>query len=194
MYSYMPVSRLPHCSNTSRNSQLYLLSPRPLQARRQKPVIHISREKLHCQTPETGQRMSFLTVLSVIFLADDSSSTSLSQRDTSETVGWTPDPSGRGTFTLLTSCILTLGICVWSAMHLNIPPQGEGPFRYWFRNIRWGLTGIFGPELVVFIAWKQYLSARAVVQKSRYVPPIGDQRLRRGQPTKSGSSEVRLPQ
>ena len=49
-------------------------------------------------------------------------------------------------------------------MHLNIPPHGESPWHSWLRNIWWGLTGVFGPELVVFIAWKQYLSARALVQ------------------------------
>lgn len=85
----------------------------------------------------------------------------------SETVGWQSDPNGRGTFTLVSSCLLTLTVCVYSAMHLNVPPPGESVLRYWLRNIRWALLGIFGPELVVFIAWKQYLSARAIAKSSQ---------------------------
>ena len=86
---------------------------------------------------------------------------------TTETVGWQSDPDGRGTFTLVSSCIFTLTICVYSAMHLNVPPRGESVPSFWLRNIRWALLGIFGPELVVFIAWKQYLSAKAVVKRSQ---------------------------
>lgn len=84
-----------------------------------------------------------------------------------ETVGWQSDPDGRGTFTLVSSCNFTLTICVYSAMHLNVPPRGESVPSFWLRNIRWALLGIFGPELVVFIAWKQYLSAKAVVKRSQ---------------------------
>lgn len=87
--------------------------------------------------------------------------------DTVQTVGWQSDPNGRGTFTLVSSCVLTLVICVYSAMHLNVPPHGETGIRFWLRNIRWALLGIFGPELVVFIAWKQYLSAKSIVKRSQ---------------------------
>ena len=87
--------------------------------------------------------------------------------DALDTVGWSSDPNGRGTFTLVSSCVLTLIICVYSAMHLNVPPHGESTLRFWMRNIRWGFWGIFGPELVVFIAWKQYVSAKAIEKGSR---------------------------
>ena len=86
-----------------------------------------------------------------------------------ETVGWQSDPDGRGTFTLVSNCIFTLLICVYSAMHLNVPPRGESVPSFWLRNIRWALLGIFGPELVVFIAWRQYLSAKAIAKKSQSI-------------------------
>ena len=85
-----------------------------------------------------------------------------------ETVGWQSDPNNRGTFTLVSSCVLTLTICVYSAMHLNVPPHGESSLQFWMRNIRWALLGIFGPELVVFKAWKQYLSAKTIMRKSKH--------------------------
>lgn len=87
-----------------------------------------------------------------------------------ETVGWQSDPNGRGTFTLVSSCIFTLTICVYSAMHLNVPPHEESAIQFWLRNIRWGLLGIFGPELVVFIAWKQDLSAKSIVRRAQSGP------------------------
>lgn len=84
-----------------------------------------------------------------------------------QTVGWQSDPNnGRGTFSLVSSCLLTLVICVYSAMHLNVPPPRESRLQYWVRTIRWGFWGVFGPELVLFVAWKQYLSAKAVVQRT----------------------------
>ena len=92
--------------------------------------------------------------------------------DKAETVGWQPDPNGRGTFTLVSSCVLTLIICVYSAMHLNVPPRHESIIQFWVRNIRWALLGIFGPELVVFIAWKQYLSAKSLVRRAQREPLV----------------------
>ena len=50
-------------------------------------------------------------------------------------------------------------------MHLNIPPHNETQIEGWWRNIKWGLMGIFGPELVVFTAWRQYNSAKALQAK-----------------------------
>lgn len=76
------------------------------------------------------------------------------------TVGWVSDPNGRGTAGLVTSCILTLGLCAWSALHLNIPPKGETQRQYWSRNLRWVLLGVFIPELVILAAWRQWASCR----------------------------------
>lgn len=88
--------------------------------------------------------------------------------DTYEMLGWQSDPNGRGTFTVVSSCLLTLGICVYSAMHLNVPPYRESSLQFWFRTCKWGLLGVFGPELVIFLAWKQLLSARDMVQRSHH--------------------------
>jgi hypothetical protein len=54
-------------------------------------------------------------------------------------------------------------------MHLNIPPHDELPAQTWMRNFWWGLIGVVAPELVVFAAWRQYNSAKALhaeVQRS----------------------------
>lgn len=77
-------------------------------------------------------------------------------------VGWIQDPNGRGTGGLILSCILTLAICVWSALHLNIPGKNESRRKHWFRYVRWVTLGIFVPELVVLAAWRQWTSARSL--------------------------------
>jgi hypothetical protein len=37
-------------------------------------------------------------------------------------ITWQPEPRGRGTLSVLWSCILTMTLCVWTALHLNVPP------------------------------------------------------------------------
>jgi hypothetical protein len=88
-------------------------------------------------------------------------------RNSTITAGWVSSPNERGTFSLITSCLLTLGLCVWSAMHINIPPYGESSIQYWIRNGKWALVGFLGPELVVFAAWRQYNSAKALLVELR---------------------------
>ncbi|KAK0647089.1 hypothetical protein B0T16DRAFT_328254 [Cercophora newfieldiana] len=78
----------------------------------------------------------------------------------SELVGYVQDPNGRGTPSLLISCILTLILCVWSALHLKVPVRNHTTASDVWLNTRWIITGIYAPELVVFAAWRQWCSAK----------------------------------
>lgn len=108
---------------------------------------------------------SFLFTPSHVFLFHSSQiynmTPAIASRDTAgpSTVGWVSDPDGRGTFSLVTSCLLTLGLCVWSALHLNIPSKDEGRRKYWLRRVKWSVCGILIPEIVVLLAWRQWTSA-----------------------------------
>jgi len=84
---------------------------------------------------------------------------SLQSRDQSQTVGYVEDPNGRGTFGLISSCVLTLVLCVWSALHLNVPATHERLPTIIWRYVRWIIAGVYAPELVVFTAWRQWNSA-----------------------------------
>ncbi|KAI9669492.1 MAG: hypothetical protein M1829_005081 [Trizodia sp. TS-e1964] len=99
------------------------------------------------------------SVLALILYVPPAKATNSS---TTPTVGWVSDPSGRGTFSLISTCIITLGLCVWSAMHLNIPSRDESTAQIWIRNFKWGLIGVVAPELVVYSAWRQYSSAQTL--------------------------------
>lgn len=57
-------------------------------------------------------------------------------------------------------------------MHLNVPTYKESSWLFWFRTCKWGLLGVFGPELVIWLAWKQLLSARDMVQRSQDHRPM----------------------
>lgn len=78
----------------------------------------------------------------------------------SDYVGYVSDPNGRGTASLVISCLLTLILCVWSALHLNVPQQGETAFQSLLVSTRWIIAGVYAPELVVFTAWRQWSSAK----------------------------------
>ncbi|KAI4087061.1 MAG: hypothetical protein LQ344_007065 [Seirophora lacunosa] len=86
---------------------------------------------------------------------------SASQNST-EISGWVNDPDGRGTFTILSSCTLTLSLCVYTSIHLNVRPYKQTELRAWIETTKWVFFGILAPELMVFVAWRQYMSARAL--------------------------------
>ena len=67
-------------------------------------------------------------------------------------VGFVPNPDTRGTIPLLFSCLLTLILCVWSAIHLDLPPHGETELEYTYRYFKWSMLGVLGPELVIWAA------------------------------------------
>ena len=71
----------------------------------------------------------------------------------------------RGTFRLLISCIVTLSLCVYTALHLNIPSPGSSTSAIYMKKTWWVLLGIFAPELVVYTAWGQWNSARKLTAR-----------------------------
>ena len=76
--------------------------------------------------------------------------------------GWVDDPNGRGTFTIVSSCVLTLSLCVYTSMHLNVRPYGRTELQSWIETTKWVVFGILAPELLVYVAWRQYVSAMAL--------------------------------
>ncbi|TVY76016.1 hypothetical protein LSUE1_G006257, partial [Lachnellula suecica] len=132
--------------------------------------------------------------LSLLLLSTKSVVVSASANNTTttspETVGWVSDPSGRGTFSLVSSCVLTLGLCVWSAMHLNIPPYKEGALYGWITYIKWGLLGFVGPELVVLAAWRQYNSAKTLHAEVQKQLSMQEQNLREEKRKLGGKSAI----
>jgi hypothetical protein len=79
---------------------------------------------------------------------------------------WHPVPSYRGTYNILSACLVTIGLCVWSALHLNVPKYGKAS-RQWWRKVKWLFVGLFAPELVAWTAFRQNRAARKIYLSMR---------------------------
>ncbi|KAK3361603.1 hypothetical protein B0T24DRAFT_111509 [Lasiosphaeria ovina] len=65
---------------------------------------------------------------------------------------------------------MTLVLCVYTALHLNIPAPNLTAFDACMRKGKWVLMGCFAPELVVFVAWCQRRQASRLLGQMREVP------------------------
>jgi hypothetical protein len=88
--------------------------------------------------------------------------------NSTERSGWISEPDKRGTFGILSACVATTLLCVWTALHLNVPLPSEtrwywyGSIRFW-RKALWLLLGLLAPDLVVYTAWYQFTEARKLL-------------------------------
>ncbi|KIV84738.1 hypothetical protein PV11_00498 [Exophiala sideris] len=89
--------------------------------------------------------------------------TSNNTMDSNDTISWMSEPNVRGTFELLRSCLITLSLCVYTAVHLNVPSTTTKG-KLLVAQVKWILCGMFAPELVVFTAWSQWVSARELMR------------------------------
>jgi hypothetical protein len=88
------------------------------------------------------------------------------------TTSWMPEPKTRGTWGILSSCIITLSLCVWTAVHLNVPEHRKvrlEPWQFWknpqlHRKVLWLLLGLLAPEIVAYAAWAQRRQAEALMK------------------------------
>lgn len=87
--------------------------------------------------------------MSSIFVGNSSSN---------RTITWQPEPLARGTWSILSVCVITTALCVWTALHLNIPPRDQKYSQSW-RKLYWLGIGLFAPELVAYVAWTQRQAA-----------------------------------
>ncbi len=84
------------------------------------------------------------------------SSVFVSKTNVGGTIAWQPEPSTRGTWSILSVCVITTSLCVWTAVHLNIPPSDQKHAQFW-RKLYWLGVGLFAPEMVAYTAWYQRL-------------------------------------
>jgi hypothetical protein len=65
---------------------------------------------------------------------------------------------------LLYSCTFTLGVCVWTSIHLNVASK-ESSWSSWRRKVKWLFIALFAPEVVVFTAFQQWLTAKLFLKE-----------------------------
>ena len=86
--------------------------------------------------------------------------------NSTQTAHWHSVPTYRGTYNILSACLVTIGLCVWSALHLNVPKHGKAS-RQWWRTLKWLFVGLFAPELVAWTAFRQHRAARKLYLSMR---------------------------
>lgn len=91
---------------------------------------------------------------------------------------WVNSPSMRGTSDILTSCLLTLFACIYTALHLNVPKQNAGSYGLFKVKCLWSVAALAAPEIVLFYAGRQFFEARGLVGELRGLE--GDRRGEEG--------------
>ena len=56
-------------------------------------------------------------------------------------------------------------ICVYTAVHLNIPKKGTTKRLVYVKKTAWVILGILAPELVLYTAWSQWYSAKKLTAR-----------------------------
>ena len=84
----------------------------------------------------------------------------------SPTPVWKPEPGYRGTWGILSTCIITISLCVWTAVHLNLPEHTKTQRKLWTKS-KWLVLGLAAPEIVAYVAWHQRREAGKLLRDVR---------------------------
>ncbi|KAN0070178.1 hypothetical protein V8E54_011759 [Elaphomyces granulatus] len=85
--------------------------------------------------------------------------------DSGRVHGWISEPSGRGTASVLYTCLITIFLCVWSAMHINIPERNKSKTENFFYRVKMAVLAIIFPEAVFLSAIGSYFFVREVLDE-----------------------------
>ena len=86
---------------------------------------------------------------------------------------WVKEPEGRGTWSLIQTCFLTLFLCTYTALHLNVPPR-QRKTRAWLRRMGSSLLASALPEYMFVIAFSQWAVAKKLQRELNLLGNPGD--------------------
>jgi hypothetical protein len=89
-----------------------------------------------------------------------------------ETVGFVLESGGRGTISLIWSCLSTWFISLWVIFHINIPDPQESNFVRTLRQAGFMIFGAFAPEFIAAIAYTQKQNAERLLVNVRNLHKI----------------------
>src|SRR5277367_414395 len=82
-------------------------------------------------------------------------------------VGWTWSPNRRGSLDIIWSCLFTVFICCWRVVHPNIPPPNSQWWHRFLDRTIYLVLAALGPELILAVAIREYLDAKACSKRLR---------------------------
>ena len=93
----------------------------------------------------------------------------------SDHVGFVKEPNcGRGTVDILWQCLARIFLCVYTALHLNVPAQPLSTLLAFLRKLLCVTLSILAPEFVVWRAVTERLQAHHLIKfcKDQGLPTI----------------------
>jgi hypothetical protein len=84
--------------------------------------------------------------------------------------GFVQDPNGRGTFSILWSCLAVLLLNTWTVLHLNIPPH-QSPWRNYLHKVKWWIIALICPDGLAVSSCEQWRNARTSVKALKKAYP-----------------------
>ncbi|KAF2464687.1 uncharacterized protein BDR25DRAFT_160145, partial [Lindgomyces ingoldianus] len=66
-------------------------------------------------------------------------------------------PTTRGTTSLVLSCISTIVINTWNALHLNVPGPKYSKMSLFLRKLKWIVVALLAPEYIASVASKDHI-------------------------------------
>lgn len=81
------------------------------------------------------------------------------------TTKWETEPATRGTFDLLSTYIITLSLCVWSSVHLNLPGNDQDYWAKFSRRASCIIGALVAPEYLILTAWSQRQMAKEIFKE-----------------------------
>jgi hypothetical protein len=85
--------------------------------------------------------------------------------------GFVSEPNGRGTFSIIWSCLAVLILNTWTVLHLNIPPKDFNPYRRYLHKTKWLIICAIVPDGLVVNAYTQCRAARKSVRDMKPLCP-----------------------
>jgi len=79
---------------------------------------------------------------------------------------WMEGPKQRGTTGIVTICISTLVICVWSTVHFSVPTKRRTPGHRFSTKVLWTLIALLAPEFLLYLAIIEWTDAAYLMKKT----------------------------
>lgn len=83
---------------------------------------------------------------------------------------WVSEPDGRGTWGVIQTCFVTLFLCIYTTIHLNIRPH-QTEKESWLRRMAASLIASIGPEFMFVCAISQWRLAKQLQSQLSNLDP-----------------------
>ncbi|KAH8898911.1 hypothetical protein GQ53DRAFT_635171 [Thozetella sp. PMI_491] len=81
--------------------------------------------------------------------------------------GWVGTPNARGTWDIVWTCMMTVFVCTYTLLCLNVPAPNESTLHLILRRVKWMVLAIVAPEIVLTYAAGQWSRAKYSVEAFR---------------------------